>query len=202
VHCDLWTSSFLASQDINTILLYWMIFLVIYGHFLCATNPTPSPLYKISTPTSRLNFTFRYNPCNAITVLNLTTMHCAPSSRHGTTYRLSCPYKSPQNGKAERSIRSINDVLRTLLFQAELPPTFWVEALNTATYLIKRRPSTPLQFATPYRVLFGQEPNYTHLKVFGCLCYPNLSSTMPHKLSHRSTPCVFLGYPQLGSQRV
>jgi hypothetical protein len=31
--------------------------------------------------------------------------------------------------------------------------------------------------------------------VFGCLCYPNTSSTRPHKLAHRSVPCVFLGYP-------
>jgi hypothetical protein len=137
---------FLASPDINTILLYWMIFLVIYGHFFCATNPTPSPLYKISTPTSRLNFTFRYNPCDNGTKFDNNALRSF-LTRHGTTYRLSCPYTSPQNGKAERSIRSINDVLRTLLFQAKLSPTFWVEALNTATYLINRRPSTPLQAA-------------------------------------------------------
>jgi hypothetical protein len=30
--------------------------------------------------------------------------------------------------------------------------------------------------------------------VFGCTCYPNTSSTTPHKLSPRSTRCVFLGY--------
>jgi hypothetical protein len=29
---------------------------------------------------------------------------------------MSCPYTSPQNGKAERIIRSINNVIRTLLF--------------------------------------------------------------------------------------
>jgi hypothetical protein len=30
--------------------------------------------------------------------------------------------------------------------------------------------------------------------VFGCTCYPNTFSTTPHKLSPRSTRCVFLGY--------
>jgi hypothetical protein len=30
--------------------------------------------------------------------------------------------------------------------------------------------------------------------VFGCSCYPNTSATAPHKLSPRSTRCLFLGY--------
>jgi hypothetical protein len=43
-------------------------------------------------------------------------------------------------------------------------------------------------------VLFGSPPSYEHLRVFGCTRYPNTSSTTPHKLSPRSTRCVFLGY--------
>jgi hypothetical protein len=42
--------------------------------------------------------------------------------------------------------------------------------------------------------LFDSPPSYEHLRVFGCTCYPNTSSTTPHKLSPRSTRCVFLGY--------
>jgi hypothetical protein len=42
--------------------------------------------------------------------------------------------------------------------------------------------------------LFGSPPSYEHLRVFGCACYPNTSATTPHKLSPRSTRCVFLGY--------
>jgi hypothetical protein len=34
---------------------------------------------------------------------------------HGTQLRMSCPYTSPQNGKSERIIRSVNNVIRTLL---------------------------------------------------------------------------------------
>jgi histone deacetylase 1/2 len=41
---------------------------------------------------------------------------------HGTTLRMSCPYTSQQNGKAERMIRTVNNVTRTLLFQASMPP--------------------------------------------------------------------------------
>ena len=40
----------------------------------------------------------------------------------GVTLRMSCPYTSQQNGKAERTIRTTNNVIRTLLFQASMPP--------------------------------------------------------------------------------
>jgi hypothetical protein len=113
---------------------------------------------------------------------------------HGVTLRMSCPYTSQQNGKAERSIRTINNILRSLLFQASLPPAYWVEALHTAAYLVNRLPTKTLASSTPYFRLHSTHPTYDHLKVFGCACYPNMSSTAPHKLAPRSSLCVFLGY--------
>jgi hypothetical protein len=47
---------------------------------------------------------------------------------------------------------------------------------------------------TPHFALYGTTPSYDHLRVFGCACYPNTSATAPHKLSPRSTRCLFLGY--------
>ncbi|KAL8167627.1 hypothetical protein V2J09_009126 [Rumex salicifolius] len=114
---------------------------------------------------------------------------------NGLQFRFSCPHTSQQNGKAERILRTINNSVRTLLFQAHLPPKFWVEPLNTAVHLINRLPSKPIHNKIPYEVLYGRPPVYHPLWVFGCACYPNLSSTAPHKLSPRSTKCVFLGYP-------
>ena len=89
---------------------------------------------------------------------------------------MSCPYTSPQNGKAERIIRTINNVVRSLLFQASVPPAYWVEALSTAT-LLNILPTKTL--STPHMVLYGSPPSYEHLRVFGCQCYPNLSATVP-----------------------
>ena len=108
--------------------------------------------------------------------------------------RMSCPYTSPQNGKAERMIRTTNDVMRTLLIQASLPPRFWAESLHTATNLLNCLPSTASPAPTPHHALFGTPPSYDHLRVFGCACYPNISATAPHKLATCSTRCVFLGY--------
>jgi hypothetical protein len=50
---------------------------------------------------------------------------------------MSCPYTSPQNGKVERIIHSVNNVIRTLLIQASLLGRYWAEGLHTPTYLVK-----------------------------------------------------------------
>jgi hypothetical protein len=107
---------------------------------------------------------------------------------------MSCPYTSAQNGKVERVIRSINNIIRTLLIQSSVSPSFWVAALGTATYLLNILPTKTLALSTPHFALFAHNPSYEHLHVFGCICYPNLSATTPHKLSPRSTLCVSLGY--------
>lgn len=107
---------------------------------------------------------------------------------------MSCPYTSQQNDKAERILRTTNDTIRSLLFQAHLPPPYWVEALHTSTHLLNCHPTKTLDFSTPHQALYDRPPSYTHLRVFGCCCYPNTSATMPHKLAPCSTLCVFLGY--------
>jgi hypothetical protein len=45
-------------------------------------------------------------------------------STHDIHLRLSCSYASQQNGKAERTIHTINDITRTLLIQAHIPPSY------------------------------------------------------------------------------
>jgi hypothetical protein len=107
---------------------------------------------------------------------------------------MSCPYTSPQNGKAERIIRSVNNVIRTLQIQSSLPGCYWAEGLHTATYMLNRLPTMVIQVACPHLALFGSAPSYEHLRVFDCTCYPNTTTTAPHKLSPCSTGCVFLGY--------
>lgn len=114
---------------------------------------------------------------------------------HGIQVRFSCPHTSQQNGKSERMIRTINNTIRALLFQAHLSPSYWVEALHVAVHILNILPSSAIHNKIPFSILFNKPPKYDHLKVFGCLCFPNLNHSNLHKLSPRSTPCLFLGYP-------
>ncbi|GJY78729.1 ribonuclease H-like domain-containing protein [Tanacetum coccineum] len=113
--------------------------------------------------------------------------------QNGIQFRFSCPRTSQQNGKSERMLRTVNNLIRTLLFQAHIPPSYWVEALNMAAHLLNILPSTAINNEIPFTKLYNQTPTYEHLRVFGCLCYPHVD--VSHKLEPRSTPCIFLGYP-------
>jgi hypothetical protein len=93
---------------------------------------------------------------------------------NGTQLRMSCPYTSPRNSKAECIIHSINNVIRTLLIQSSLLGRYWAGGLHTATYLMNRLPTKAIQFACPHIALFRSAPSYEHLRVFGCACYLTL----------------------------
>jgi histone deacetylase 1/2 len=112
----------------------------------------------------------------------------------GIFHQLSCPHTPHQNGVAERKHHHISTVGRTLLHHSNLPLTFWVEAFQTAVFLINRTPTPTLSNQSPFQVLFSQPPNYSIFRVFGCLCFPYLYPYNTHKLQNRSTPCIFLGY--------
>ena len=101
---------------------------------------------------------------------------------HGIQLRMSCPYTSAQNGKAERMIRTTNDIMCSLLFQASVPPHFWVEALHTATYLLNRLPSKAISAPTPHFALFGTPlPPMITFESLGALATP--TSLPPHLTS-------------------
>ncbi|WVZ49109.1 hypothetical protein U9M48_000490 [Paspalum notatum var. saurae] len=112
----------------------------------------------------------------------------------GINHRISCPHTHQQNGLAERKHRHLVETGLTLLSQAQLPLRFWDEAFNTASYLINRMPSRTIGHDTPLHKLFGTNPDYTKLRVFGCACWPNLRPYNDRKLSFRTKRCTFLGY--------
>lgn len=70
------------------------------------------------------------------------------------TFCFSSPYTSSQNDKAEYMIRTINNMIRTLLFHASLPLTFWVYALYMVPHLLNLLPTSVLQYKTPAEFSF------------------------------------------------
>ena len=112
----------------------------------------------------------------------------------GIKHQLSCPYTPEQNGLAERKHRHLIETTITLLQNAILPSGFWSYAVQTACFLINRMPSAVLNFKSPFEVIFQTIPSVTHLRIFGCACFPLLKPYIQNKLQPKSSMCVFLGY--------
>jgi hypothetical protein len=113
---------------------------------------------------------------------------------NGVILWMYCPYTSSQNGKAECILNTINNMLRSLLFQASILTHYWVEGLHTVIYLLNRLLTKVLNMTNPYFALHGVAPSYEHLCVFGCACYHNISAKAAHKLAPQSTRCVLFRY--------
>lgn len=196
LHCDVWTSPIMSNSGFK----YYLVIMDDYSHYVW-TFPLR---HKSDVLPTLISFHAFVRTQFETSIMCLQTDNGkefdnsasrAFFATHGIVLRLTCPYTSQQNSRAERVLRTLNDGVRTLLFHASIPPTFWPDALAASTYLLNRRPCRPRNNCTPFHLLFGVPPEYSHLRVFGCLCYPNLASTAPHKLAPRSTKCIFLGYP-------
>ena len=92
----------------------------------------------------------------------------------GIIHQFSCPGTPEQNGVAERKHRHIVETGLTLLFHANMPLCYWIEAFLTSVYIINRLPSHAINNDTPFFKLYNRHPDYQILKSFGCRCFPHL----------------------------
>nr|CAB3464295.1 unnamed protein product [Digitaria exilis] len=110
-----------------------------------------------------------------------------PPLRSGTDV-LVIPHGAPVKAvQCDNGKEFDNSSARTffLTHGASMPPTYWAEALATATYLLNIVPTKTLKFATPHHALHGTPPVYDHHRVFGC--------TLPQPLCHgKSQTCPAL----------
>jgi hypothetical protein len=122
IHLDLWTSPVVCVSGSK----YYLVILDDYTHYLWTflfklksdTFTTLSHFFAyVSTQFGR---TVKAIQCgNGCEFDNSST--CFFLLSNDTQLRMSCPYTSPQNSKVEHIIRSVNNVIRTLLIQTSLP---------------------------------------------------------------------------------
>ena len=115
-------------------------------------------------------------------------------SLHRISHLTSPSHIPKKKGLSEREHRHIVETSLSLLTHASLPLTCWNYAFVIVVYLINRMPTPIFSLSSPYGSFFHFPPNYTKLRIFGCLCYPWLRPYSSHKLESRSLPCVFVGY--------
>ena len=111
--------------------------------------------------------------------------------KRGIKHETSAPYSPHQNGTVERTWRTLFNMARCLLLEAKLPKNLWTYAEMTSVYIRNRCFNTRLG-KTPYKALFGKQPNLSNMHVFGSACYAIVQN--PKKLNARSQKGIFVGY--------
>ena len=122
-----------------------------------------------------------------VTSQNFKTLLRKNAIKHET----SAPYSPHQNGTVERAWRSLFDMARCLLLEANLPKELWTYAVTTSAYIRNRCFNSRLG-ETPFEALTGKRPNLGNMHVFGSTCYAYVQNAK--KLDARSKRGIFVGY--------
>jgi len=99
-----------------------------------------------------------------------------------------CVNTPQQNGVAEKKVGHI-------LFQGNVPKSYWGEAVLTAAHMINRLPSRVLENKSPIEIL---NSFYPHLKtsngliprIFGCTAFVHVHNQHRGKLDPRAIKCL------------
>jgi len=99
--------------------------------------------------------------------------------QEGIVHKSSCVHTPQQNGVAERKMRHLLNVARSLLHHHNMPKNLWGDAILTATYLINRVLSKILNHQNPFQLLSTHYPNLSlhsplPLKVFGFVSFVHI----------------------------
>ena len=115
-------------------------------------------------------------------------------SKKGIIQQFTNAHTPQQNGKAERMNRTLVECARTMMAEAQLPKSYWAEAILTATYVKNRTPSKTTDGKTPFERWYGKKPYVGHFRVFGCLAYVHIPKVDRNKFDSKATLCRFIGY--------
>jgi hypothetical protein len=110
----------------------------------------------------------------------------------GTVRELTVHDSPPQNGVAERGMRTRAERARALLLSSGLPRFLWEEAMKHTTWLQNRTPASALNGKTPHEMKHKRKPDFTNVQEFGAAAY--VKDLKAGKLDPRANVGRFVGY--------
>ncbi|KAK1406586.1 hypothetical protein QVD17_42024 [Tagetes erecta] len=98
-----------------------------------------------------------------------------------------------QNGLAESLIKRLQLIARPLIMRTKLPVSIWGHAILHAGSLIRIRPTANHKYS-PIQLVSGQEPNVSHLRIFGCAVYVPIAPPQRTKMGPQRRLGIYVGY--------
>ena len=131
-------------------------------------------------------------------VIILIKFYLSGFKKEGIVHESSCITTPRQNRVVERKNRHLLECTRALLFQQNVPKSYWGNVVLTSAYVVNGIPSRVLGFKSPLETLsqfyldirssFSFAP-----QVFGCTSFVHIHNNRG-KLDPRALKCVFVGY--------
>lgn len=90
--------------------------------------------------------------------------------------------------------RTLVEKARSMVYESKLSTEMWGEAVMAATYLTNRSFTSVLEDETPAELWYGEKPNVSNLRVFGCRCYVHVPKCKRGKMEPKSYPHIMVGY--------
>lgn len=119
--------------------------------------------------------------------------------KHGIKHETTVAHTPQQNGVAERMNRTLTEKARCFLFDADLPKTYWAEAISMAAYVVNRMPCKKLMKRdkqVPEEYFSNKKCDLSDLKLFGSKVMVLKPKHLRSKFDENSTKMVFVGYDE------
>lgn len=112
----------------------------------------------------------------------------------GIRHETSVPDNPSSNGRAERVSRTLVERVRCMLFDSGLNQGFWAELVATVAHLMNLTPKIVLGKKTPWEIWYGEKPDISRLRVFGCKAFAYIPKKERSKLDPKAIEYRMLGY--------
>lgn len=115
--------------------------------------------------------------------------------RKNGTYMAPTPAYSPAlNGIVERMNRTLFDIARPLLLQANADTRLWGEAVKLAALILNTTPNSKLDGQTPFQRLYNFHFDLSKLRTFGCDVHVMNPPPMQKTIQEKTWIGTFLGF--------
>ena len=101
-------------------------------------------------------------------------------------------YTTELNGTAEINLRTVKNMMRSMLEDAGLSKNLWTDAIIAACYIKNRFTSSSK--STPHELWFGTKPDVSGLRIYGCTAFLHVPREKRKALDDVSEECILIGY--------
>ena len=165
--------------------------------YVCLLSSRNLAFVKLLAQIIRLRAQFPDNQIKSIRLDNVAEFSSQAFNDYclsiGINVEHSVAHVHTQNDLVESLIKRLQLIARPLLMKTKLPISAWGHAILHAATLIRLRPTNYHKYS-PMQLVLGQEPNISHLRIFGCAVYVPIAPPYRIKMGSQRRLGIYIGF--------